>query len=364
MEGFLQAKKLIEKAQNILVLTSKNPGVDNLSSALSLSYTLNNAGKIVNFFPKKISETYFPLFPKKAAPESFVISIQGKEISELYYEKENQILKIFLTSRSDKIKREDVKFSSLEEISAQKSDLLITCGIERLESLGNFYEKNFRLFYQTPILNIDNQSLNSKFGNINLVIEDLPTAIISDKLIRLLAPENEDKNIKTWLLAGIIGFSQKKRLGPEALEAVFRLKNPNLFYQKLIEFFVSPKNPVQEKLLTISLKKLEFNEEKQLPFICLTRKDFEDSQAKDKDLVFVLENLINKIFRLPSLLLLWESDSPYIGAKGIFYSSVDINPSRKILRYFKGEAKGKGTLFEIKERDIDKAREKVIEAIS
>jgi len=364
MEGLFQAKKLIDDAQSVFILTSKNPGVDSLGSALSLSYTLNNLGKIVNFFPEQIPKKYSPLFPSKTIPEEFVISIKGKEISELYYEKENQIFNIFLCSKNDKIKKQDIKFIAPQERNAarQESDLLITIGIERLEELEDFYEKNFKFFYQTPILNVDNKLLNNKFGNINLIFDNLPISVISAKLINAFKKE-PGENIKTWLLAGIIEFSQKREINQEVLESISDLTKADLNYQKIINFFNSKEKSSQTKLLEIALKKLTLFKANHFPFIYITKKDFENSNSTPKDLGFVLEQLINKFFGFSSFLLLWETNAPNNDIKGVFYS-LNNNTIRKISDYFNGEIKGKGIIFNTKERDINKAKTKLINALS
>ena len=363
MEGLFQAKKLIDDAESIFVLASKNSGVDGLGSALSLSYTLNNIGKIVNFFPEQIPKKYSPLLPLKAIPEEFVISVKGKEISELYYEKENQILNIFLSSRNAKIKKQDIKFTTPQErnVERQESDLLITIGVERLEELGDFYEKNFKFFYQTPILNIDNELLNNKFGNTNLIFNNLPIAVILTKLINAFQKE-PNENIKTWLMAGIIEFSQKREINQEVLESISDLTKKDLNYQKIINFFNAKEESNQTKLLEIALQKLALFKSKHLPFIYITKKDFENSCSAPKDLGFVLEKLINKFFRFSSFLLLWETSTPNNDIKGVFYSSNN-NTVKKISNHFSGERKGKGVLFAMKERDIDKAKEKILEVI-
>jgi nanoRNase/pAp phosphatase (c-di-AMP/oligoRNAs hydrolase) len=364
MEGLFQAKKLIDSARNVLILTSRNPGVDDLGSALSLSYTLNNRGKIVNFFPKEVPKKYSPLFPPKAIPEKFVISIRDKEISELYYEKENQILNIFLSPKDDKIEKQDIRFTAPQGGGAanQESDLLVAIGIERLEQLGSFYEKNFKLFYQTPILNIDNRPLNNKFGNINLIFEDLPIAVTSAKLINSFNKKS-NSSIKTWLLAGIIDFSQRKEINQETLKSIFSLTEADLNYGEIIDFFDLSEKPGQTKLLETALKKLEFRDNQQLPLVCLAKSDFQKSKTRPKDLGFVLEQLINKFFHFPSLLLLWESGSPDSYIRGVFYSS-NKNAVTEISKRFKGRSKGRGVIFGTKERNMDKAREKVIKTIS
>jgi len=361
MEGIYQAKKLIQHAQNILVLAPQNPGVDDLGSALSLSYILNNTGKIVNSFPETIPDSYLPLFPKEIVSKNFVISIKGKEISELYYERENRILKIYLSSKKNGIKKEDIEFTALEKATGQESGLLITIGIERLEQLGDFYEKNFKLFYQTPILNIDNHSLNNKFGNVNLISENLPTSVISKKLISAF-DKTIDKRVGTWLFAGAIEFFQRKGINQEALENIFSLAESELDYQGIIEFFADTKKSPKTELLSLILKKMTLQKEKQLPIICLTKKDFKDSNAMPKDLSFALEQLTKKIFQLPSLLLIWESSLPNSIIRGVFYS-VNPNENKKIIESFNGESKGKAVIFDTMDKDIGRVSERAINSL-
>ncbi len=363
MEGLFQAKKLIDSAQNVFILTSENPGIDSLGVALSLSYILNNLGKNVNFFPEKIPKEYSFLSSPKTISEKFVISIKDKEISELYYEKENQTLNIFLSSKNGKIRKEDINLTAplkQSPINHQETDLLITIGIENLEQLGDFYEKNFKLFYHAPILNIDNKLLNNKFGNINLIFEDLPIAVIFSKLTN--GPNRKfDEKTKALLFAGIVEFFQKKKINQEALETIFELNKKNLDHQKITRFLNGGENSSQTKLLGIALRRIKPLGENKFPTIILTKEDFKNSASMPKDLSFVLEQLINKFFYFPSLLLLWESYSDET-IKGFFHSS-NRKTLKKILDCFEGKIKGKGILFSMKERSIVKAEKEMARII-
>ncbi|MBU1045608.1 hypothetical protein KJ616_00610 [Patescibacteria group bacterium] len=360
-EGLYQAKKLLDSAKNILVLTPQNPGLDSLASAVSLSYTLNNKGKIVNLYPRTIPQNYALLFPQTLNPSRFVISIKGKEISELYYEKENQILKISLSPKGSKITKDDINFDDFQELPKTDSDLLITVGIENLEILEDFYEENFKLFYQTPILNIDNRPINNRFGNINLVSENLPMTLISNQLLDLL-PGPTDQNIKTWILAGIIAFSKDRGANQEIMNSVFDLITANIRYKELLKFFAKNESVRELNILEIALKKIEFRREKQLPVISLTKKDFQESGTNPKDLGFVLEELSNNILRLPSLLLLWESENNKTPVRGVFYSSKPYSSS-KILEAFEGTAKGRAIIFKAENGNINEIKEKIMEII-
>lgn len=360
-DGLYQAKKLLEDSKNILVLTSQNPSIDSFASAISLSYTLNNKGKIVNLRPRQIPQNYSSLFPQAINPNRFVISIKSKEISELYYEKENQVLKIFLSPRGNKINKDDIIFDDFQEMPETESDLLVTIGIENLEELGDFYEKNFKLFYQTPILNIDNQKSNNRFGNVNLVSEELPITLIFNQIIELLKIP-ADQNIRTWILAGIIASSKDKENNQEITSSIFDLITSDVRFKELLSFFIKNEKLNQVKLLETALEKIELHEKKRLPIICLVKKDFENSNTNPKDLNFVLKELTNNVLRLPSLLLLWESQDKENLIKGVFYSSKPYS-SNKILEIFGGKTKGKGIIFSSNSGNINDVKEKIIEII-
>lgn len=362
-DGLYQAKKLLEDSKNVLVLTSQNPSIDSFASAISLSYTLNNKGKVVNLQPRETPQNYSSLFPQTINSNRFVISIKSKEISELYYEKENQLLKIFLSPKDNKIDKNDIIFDDLQEIPETESDLLITIGIENLEKLDDFYEKNFKLFYQTPILNIDNQQSNNRFGNVNLISENLPITLIFNQIIELLQLPI-DQNIRTWILAGIIDFSKNRDIenNQEITNNILDLITSDIRYKELLDLFIKNENPNQVKLLEAALKKIEFNSTKRLPIICLTRMDFNNSNTDPKDLSFILKELTNDILQLPSLLLLWESGDNKNSIKGVFYSSKPYSNNR-ILETFKGEQKGKGIIFNANSGNINNVKEKITEII-
>ncbi len=84
-------------------------------------------------------------------------------------------------------------------------DLIITINIQDLLSLGEIYQNNADFFYAVPIINIDNQSSNDNFGQVN-VINFLATS--ATEIIYQLCRDQEsdliNQDTATYLLAGII----------------------------------------------------------------------------------------------------------------------------------------------------------------
>jgi len=121
------------------------------------------------------------------------------------------------------------------------------------------------------------------------------------------------------------------------------------------DFTPSPKI----KLLARALNKIEFEKEKQLYSISLTSNDFYFSNANQKDLGFVLEELTTDTWQLPSLLLLWENYSSPLSIRGVFYT-LKKDWLKKLLENFEGNRKGKGILFSTPEKNLESAKEKIL----
>ncbi len=361
MDAIEQVTELINKADTLLIILPKQPNFDQLGSALSLFYTLNKSGKIVNLLPKKLPWNY-PLKPKqKSLPKNFVITIRDKEVTELRYEREKRVLKIFLTIKDGQIDRNNIQIQALPEPN-KKIDLIITIGIQNLEQIGSFYEKNFKLFYETPILNIDNQKTNNQFGSLNLLNEKSALSLILKELLSK-ANYKIDKNVGLWLLSGTIGYleKEKKNNDEKTLANLLALISTGIDYQKLLAIFCK-KNDAQTKLLQESLKALEVLEEKNLPIITLSSEKFKKTNTTSQDIKFLLQQLITKTFCFPRLLLIWQSlTRPEVQA--VFYShQKELN--QKIKKEFQGQEKGKAILFSINTKDPHQAKKQILKIIS
>jgi len=361
MNNLEQAKNLIRGARNILILPASDLQGDNLGSAYGLFFVLKKLGKKVNTVVKNIPEKFqFLANPQSSSLRDFVLAIDtsGKEISEMRYEKNEKDLKIHLALNKGEIKAEDVSFLAFD----QNPDLLITLGASSLESLGEFFKENGQLFSETPILNIDNQPSNQNFGEVNLIETTSSLAEISTNLIdeRLM-----DGNIATCLLTGIIYASQNFRnpkTRPKAFETSAFLIKQGADYHQITRLLYKQKKISQIKLLGKVLEKLNFDQQKELHFVSLTKKDFQDCQANSKDLGFVMEELKFNFKYLSNLLILWESHASPVLIKGIFFSSKS-GLIEKVLENFEGSSKGEGVLFLIKNSDLISAKEKVLQVL-
>lgn len=361
MEALIRAKNIIDKCRNILIVPDPESQGDSLGSALALFYTLKKLGKNVNVQLGEITEKFkFLTNLCPAANGDFIISINtdGKEVSQMRYEKNCKDLKIYLTLNKGQFKNEDVILTPfLTPTSAPgQPDLLITVGAQSLEGIPHN-------FWSMPILNIDNQPQNENFGEVNLIEMASSLAEITTSLIKSMGSEEFfDKETATCLLAGIVWSSQNFRnpkTRPKTFETSAFLIEKGADHQEIIKHLYRQKSISQIKLLGKILENLNFHEQKEIYSANIKESDFMECQASSKDLAFVLEELKFHFRHLPNLLILWESHASPPLTKGIFYSP-NSNLTEKILENFESVSKGNGVIFLARETNLDLVREKVL----
>ncbi|MCX6718203.1 MAG: hypothetical protein NTY81_01175 [Candidatus Staskawiczbacteria bacterium] len=177
-----EAKNLIANSKNVYLIASEEP--EAITAVLALFYTLKELGKNVNLLMDTLPENLKFLSPSLdfiSYPKNFVISVPNNvaKISQVYYEKNDDALKVHLTLESGNIKKDNIAFY----FSEAKPDLIITVGIKNYVKELSEKLNSFGFLLDSPVLNIDNNSQeNQKFGKINL-IEGTPLLEIIMKLI-------------------------------------------------------------------------------------------------------------------------------------------------------------------------------------
>jgi len=359
MDGLEEIKNKLEGSQKILLVTKeKNLSLDILASFFSLFYTLKKLGKIVNLYPENIFEN-FPSLPFSFKTfKTFVLDIAETDgiISDLYYQKENDSLKIFITLGNGEIKKENVNIIPLID-KITEPDLIITLGIQNLEELGDFYEQNFKTFFATPILNIDNASFNQEFGQINWIETDRPLSEMVFNLITKIDQNIFDEIISSNLLAGIIDFYRKNNKGKEILRAITLIKQKGANIKKIISVFLKTNNKQELSFLEKVLERIKIEEKKRLPVVCLSSSLFPD--LNHEKILLTIKMLRSNFLNFPSFLLLWEKHSSPVFVRGVFYY-----PNSTILQILanqlKGETNNKALLFKAKNADAKKIIETIV----
>jgi hypothetical protein len=184
MENITESKQIISNSKNIYLIPSQEP--EAIASTLALFYTLKELSKNVNLIIDALPENLKFLAPSLdfiSYPKNFVVSIPNNvaSISQIYYEKNDNNLKIRLTIEKGSVKKDDVSFY----FSEPKPDLIITLGIKDYKSHLADKLNSFGFLLDSPILNIDSSQDNKKFGKINIIEEKPLMEIIMLFIINL-----------------------------------------------------------------------------------------------------------------------------------------------------------------------------------
>ena len=339
MENIQEIKRLIEEAENILIFTSQDQhNIDAFSSAVALFAILKKIGKDVKLLPIiipiRLTSLAQPLLNIKNY--TLTINIKNKNISNLYYEKKNNELKLSITSDSNEITKDDLVVMP----KSQHPEAIISIGLQSLKDTESLNNQQLSID-NLPILNIDNAPTNELFGQKNIVETDKPISAMVCSLIESIDIDLFDKDIASLLMLGLISSAHQDNISKEVLEKMSFLKKIGIAWEKITAYFFDDNQSPKIKLLEKTLNKLSIEK---VPYVFLKKDDFEDTNTSPKDLGFIVQNLKDSLMKLPSCLLLWENhfSEPKIG--GIFYSPQD-TINQKIKSLFNGQLKGKGVLF-------------------
>jgi hypothetical protein len=213
MENLLETKQLITDSKNIYLVTSQEP--EAITSTLALFYTLKDLGKNVNLIIDSLPENLNFLAPSLdfiSYPKNFVVSIPNNvaQISQIYYEKNDDALKIHLTLEGGVIKKDNISFYFAEE----KPDLIITIGVKDYQKELSSKLNSFGFLLDSPIVDIDNSQDNQKFGKINLLTDGSLSEII------IGITEGLTKESAECLLTGLVIYTEnfKNKLTAEIFQ--------------------------------------------------------------------------------------------------------------------------------------------------
>ena len=197
----------IKQANRILVVADILSTPSNGAAAMALVSGLVQAGRQADLVANSVmSEDWSMLMMEQPslslASEDFVVSLDlsRTKVGQIKYKIEGDRLNFLIKPNGGQFTEEDVELI----IGRPPYDLIITIGAAEPGALGEIYENNSGLFYQTPVINIDCQSSNENFGQINLVdLVASSTAEIIYNLYRAME-WSIDANQATGLLAGLI----------------------------------------------------------------------------------------------------------------------------------------------------------------
>lgn len=213
----LNLKTQLPNINNVVVALSQNPTVDQLAAGLSLSLALKNIGKQVSIISNgnllvSHSNLYGVGDIKDQFPQigsgNYILTLAGvvdqnglvPALERLDWYPEGQNLNLVFHINPNQ------KFEPTE-IAARYDNaginLFVLIGCTNLSDLGPIYQQNADKFSQAPIVNIDNNISNAKFGWTNVI--DVQAASVSEMMVTILSSLGLliDADIASNILAGI-----------------------------------------------------------------------------------------------------------------------------------------------------------------
>jgi len=362
VEDFKKLKKVIEKAQDITLLPSPDFRKDSFPATLALFYSLKKLGKNVNLAAENYPQKYGFLVKKEKfhVPEAnFLISIKeiGIKLSQLFYEKTENGLKLYLKTNGGELKKENVALQPLGS-----GELLITLGIESFQRVKEVLKEK-----PNSMINIDNQLENENYGDINLI--ELRTPSLSEIVFDVLSSIDEKlfgKETSNCLLCGIIqGTSnfQDPKLDSRAFQKASFLIEKGANLREITSSLYGIEKGSSLRIFGRVLSKLNLSEEQNLGWVLLEKEDFVATASSSVNLRFALSKLSSGLFPFQNFLCLWQGENSPAITRGVFHSQ-NKKMTEKIRDHFGGLQKGDGVLFQTEEIDPQKVKDKVLEILS
>jgi len=209
-----QAVELIKQANQILLVTAKQPNNDQLASMVACQLVLAKLGKeticvISDDLPKAkgFLDTSSIVKDLKSV-QDFVISLNldKVEIDKLKYHVQDGKLNISVTPKKGNFTKQDATFS----YGDYHFDLVIALGVPRLEKMDRLYAQNPTIFDDLHLINIDYHRINNNYGSVNLIDSNASSVCeILVSLIESLSQNLIDDKIATALLGGIMAATNR-----------------------------------------------------------------------------------------------------------------------------------------------------------
>ncbi len=170
-----KVKELLDRANDILIVTHEHPTFDSIGSTLALYLGLESLGKKVSIVcpdAMTVELSSFIGVNKFAADlsrKNFIISLDYEDgsIEKVSYNIEGNKFNLVIEPRSGHagFSEDKVHYSK----SGTTADLIFTVDTIHLGGLKKVYEENKELFTGKTVVNIDRHPNNAMYGKMNII---------------------------------------------------------------------------------------------------------------------------------------------------------------------------------------------------
>lgn len=293
---------MLERSKRPVILLSHGANADDFASAFGVCALLQKLEKPVELvspggnIPKSLSFIKVPTAVKGDIQNIRKLTLRVNalraKVDELSYNMEGDELHIHLLPKSGNWNPEDV----LIDTHTYKHDLIITIGATELETFGALYESYGDFFHQTPIINIDHNSSNEHFGQVNLV--DMSAVSCSEICYETFVRIDEtlvDAEVATLFLTGMIYKTRSFRtenVSPRTLKIAGDLITKGARRDEIVEKLYKTRSVETLRLWGRALARLKSDTNNHLVWTLLTRQDFANAGADESALENIIEELM------------------------------------------------------------------------
>ena len=297
-----QFKNVIEGAKNVLIFTPQNAGGDAIGAAWASYFFLKQknieATVVIAKDNPALERFAFLNKPEEiieslAGARDFVLAFNTKfnKITNVKTERVEDELRIFITPEKGSIDPRDFSF-----IPAKfKYDLVIAVGCPDKDSIGKIYEENPDIFYEVPVVNIDQHTENDQFGQINVVdIKASSTCEILAETLLKIEEKSVSEEIAQCLLAGLIDETnsfQNKNTTPRSLQISAALMTKGANQQKIIRYLYKTQPLHLLKLWGRVMARLQWENDLELVWAPVFLEDFVQSRSNPADVSYILDKI-------------------------------------------------------------------------
>jgi bifunctional oligoribonuclease and PAP phosphatase NrnA len=295
-----QIKNQIEAAQSVLILAKSKAPSEAVAASWGFFHLLASLGKQPTILQNGGQDEKLSFLPRPKRIEEkitgardFVISFSTKfnKILGSRVEKKDDTYEIYITPEKETVDPRDFSF-----IPAKfKYDLVVVLGCQNLEQLGELKEKNSDLFFEVPIINVDNRSANENFGQLNLV--DITASSLCEILAdfaKIYWTKQVTPDSAQCFLAGLVSATsnfQSPETTPQTFMAASWLIEKGASQQKIIRNLFKTQSFSFMKLWGRVMARLNWDEEKKMAWSLVSIEDFVQSRTKPLELPMILEKI-------------------------------------------------------------------------
>ncbi len=297
-----QFQKILSSSEHLLIVLPENPSGDMIGAGYGLAHIADTLNIVVTiaFRNTKSDKEMYDFLPaperivhKLTGTRDFILTFKTKrnDITHVTSERTDDEVRIHVTPENGMIDSRDFSFG----LAPFPFSTLITIGASDKESLGSILTEIPDIFYDVPIINIDNKSDNENFGQLNIVTL---TASSLSEIVAALAekwvPDHITKNAAQCLLTGIIDATDSFRSSkttPSALSLAGNLMSKGADQHAIVTALYKSQPLSLLKLWGRTLSKLEVEEGGRIVSTCISQSDFDETETNEHFLPQIIDKI-------------------------------------------------------------------------